>query len=419
VAAKSKTVRIRCPTVRSRPAQPSKQRGGGALAFPHRRSRGPDCPRQSGVGRVGQWVESLLSAHRLIARPGRNAAVPAGKLRLQPTAQGPHAPYSVTMPSVAGYPSLSVIIPTHETRELVLRCLDSLRPPYGFPAELEVIVVDDGSSDGTSEAIRLRFPGIRILRHDQATGFSRAASAGLDAAAGSWRLLLNSDTRLPEGSLDTLMRRFHAHSDPEIIGARLLDPDGTPQWSGGAFPTSLWLFALVSGLGPLRAKLLGNRKTPADSSGSARPVDWVSGAAMAFRAEVWEKLRPLDDGFAFYAQDLDFCYRGRAAGIPSVLLPEFRVIHEHGGTVRMHSGAVAGVEPEKLWPDLLRFVAMHRSPRVYRRTRRIMLLGAGLRLAGRRCAGCFVTGASGLAWRDDTERFRRAAARLSRNAASP
>jgi len=321
------------------------------------------------------------------------------------------------MPQMSDSSSLSVVIPTHETRELVLRCLESLSPPEVFPPELEVIVVDDGSSDGTSEAIRIRFPGIRIVRHETAQGFSRAATAGLDAAGGNFRLLLNSDTRLQAGSLDTLMRRFRAHPGNEIIGARLLDPDGTFQWSGGAFPTSLWLFALVSGLGAFRAKLMGARKMQAGSS--ARPVDWVSGAAMAFRAEVWESLRPLDDGFAFYAQDLDFCYRGRIRGISSVLLPEFRVVHEHGGTVRMKGGAVAGVEPEKLWPDLLRFVAMHRSPRVYRRTRRIMMLAAGLRLAGRSCAGFFMTGAPGCAWRDDSERFRRAAARLSRNAASP
>lgn len=322
------------------------------------------------------------------------------------------------MGAMSGQARLSVVIPTHETHDLVLRCLESLDACSPISAGLEIIVVDDGSSDGSSESIKSRFPQVKLLKNEHAQGFSLAACSGLDMAGGDFLLLLNSDTRMRRGSLDALLKRLKHHSDLEIIGAQLLNPDGSGQWSGGAFPTPLWLFALVSGLGALRGEFLARSRPSSPRGAGASPVDWVSGAAMAFRREVWEQVGPFEHSFAFYAQDLDFCYRAHEAGINSVLLPEFRVFHEHGGTVRSREGAVDSVEPEKLWPDLLRFVRMHSNPRRADLIRHLMRCGALMRLAVRICRGRLMGARDRREWRRDTESFRRAAAQLSRNAAS-
>lgn len=312
---------------------------------------------------------------------------------------------------------LSIVIPTHNTKKLVLGCLESLEASASAGWALEIIVVDDASTDGSAEAILGRFPDIRVLSHDRAQGFSKAANAGLKAAKGSRFLLLNSDTRLPSLSLEALEREFEEHGVPQIIGAQLLNPDGSPQWSGGDFPSGLWLFALTSGLGALRSRLM--RPDRRNSGEAGRVVDWVSGAAMAFDRRVWEQVGPLDESFSFYGQDLDFCRRARKAGIETILLPDFRVVHEHGGTVQRRGSAVGTVDPGLLWIDLLRYVELHHSPEVFRRFRRLMRLGAKMRLAGRGVVGLSKKGEARRQWMEDSDTYRRAAAELSRNAASP
>ena len=154
-------------------------------------------------------------------------------------------------------PRVSVVVPSHDTRELTLRCLGALEKALG--SGVEVVLVDDGSTDGTSEAVRERFPAVRALRHDAAEGFTASANDGLRAASGDVLLLLNSDTEVD----DTLGRLVDAFADDPRLGTaspRLRDPDGRAQWSGGAAPTLWWLFLLASGLPAALDALPGYRR---------------------------------------------------------------------------------------------------------------------------------------------------------------
>ena len=141
---------------------------------------------------------------------------------------------------------VSVVIPTRETVELTCRCLESLRPQVD--AGVEIVVVDDASRDGTAEAIAARFPEVRLLRQTERRGFTAAVNRGLDAATGGLLIALNSDTELLPGSLAALLAGFAGEEHLGVAGARLVYPDGTPQWSGGREPGLLWLFGLASGL---------------------------------------------------------------------------------------------------------------------------------------------------------------------------
>jgi GT2 family glycosyltransferase len=256
--------------------------------------------------------------------------------------------------------ALSIVVPTHGTRELTGRCLEALFRELGelrrLPEASQVILVDDGSRDGTAEEVARRFPEVTVVRHETARGFSRAANAGLDQTRGELLLLLNSDTEV-SGGLAELLAAFRGDSSLGIAGAALAYPDGRPQWSGGREPSLLWLFALASNL-PAVLRRLRKRQGPARLPDR---VDWVTGAAMAFRRSLWESLGPLDEGYRFYAQDLDFCLRARRAGWQVAIIPEFRVLHHHGATIGRREASLGGQKLDLLWSDLLRWARKQRG----------------------------------------------------------
>jgi N-acetylglucosaminyl-diphospho-decaprenol L-rhamnosyltransferase len=282
-----------------------------------------------------------------------------------------------TMAQPMASSSLSIVIPTHDTRELTLRCLDSL---FASPLPgMEVILVDDASGDGTAEAVAARHPEVTVLRNEEAARFTRSANRGLGQAGGEILLLLNSDTEVEPGGLARLTEIFAGEPELGIAGALLHYPDGSPQWSGGREPTLAWFFALASGLPALLARLPLYRRARPLALDRATAVDWVTGAAMAFRRAVWEAVGPLDEGFRFYAQDLDFCVRARRTGRRIEIRPEFRVLHHHGATIGRAAGARGRQHPELLWSDLLRWARKHHGPAWAARAEAALRTGAFLR----------------------------------------
>jgi N-acetylglucosaminyl-diphospho-decaprenol L-rhamnosyltransferase len=361
---------------------------------------------------------------------------------------------------VTGPPkALSVVVPSRNTRELTLACLAALAAAAAARPELaalEVVIVDDASDDGTVAAVGARYPDVRLIRLDRQAGFTRAANQGLAAAAGAVLLLLNSDAEVGRdgAGLAALLARFAAEPGLGIAGAALRYPDGTPQWSGGDEPTAVWLFALASGLPELlgrvplyrrwrpasgtprrcgRLHLAGQDAEDGDGPGSGSPggdpghqlataVAWVTGAAMAIRRIVWDQVGPFDEGFRFYAQDLDLCLRASRAGWTVAVVPEFEVIHHHGATIQgeggrprsghggsgAHRGARGAVHPELLWTDLLHWAGKRGGAPAAQRAARALLSGGWLRLLGRRLAAPLVPASRRVRFREDSAAFGRA-----------
>ncbi len=214
---------------------------------------------------------------------------------------------------------VSVVIPTYNTAAMTQRCVRAVR-------DAEVIVVDDGSTDGTAELL-----GENVLRLEENRGFAVAANAGVAASTGEIIVLLNSDAVVEPDALVAFLRAFDANPRLGVVGAQLLNEDGSPQWSGGAAPTLLWMLAAVSGAGRFARHFRRKRSEP------RREVDWVSGAAMAFRREVWERCGPLDTTYRFYCQDIDFSLAARAAGWEVCIVPEARVVHGLGRTIKANN----------------------------------------------------------------------------------
>jgi N-acetylglucosaminyl-diphospho-decaprenol L-rhamnosyltransferase len=300
---------------------------------------------------------------------------------------------------------LSIVIPTHDTRELTRRCIETLEREG--TAGLQIVVVDDGSSDGTFEVLSAAHPRVEMLRLAQAAGFTRAANLGLARARGDLLLLLNSDTEVEPGALAPLLAAFDRDPRLGAAGAALHYPDGSPQWSGGAAPTLLWLFGLASGLPPLLARLPGWRHIKPVGAAPGR-VDWVTGAALALRRRAWEEAGPFDEGFRFYGQDLDLCLKVRDAGWTIAILEDFRVLHHHGATIRQDPGAWGRQHAELLWTDLLRWARRHRGERWTRRATLVLRSGGALRLLGRTLAFPLVPAEGRSAWRAESDALRRA-----------
>ena len=281
---------------------------------------------------------------------------------------------------------ISIVVPTRDTRDITLRCLATVAESVvTIPAE--VILVDDGSGDGTVEAVEQQFPRTRVVRHDTSRGFAVAVNAGLRLATRPLVLLLNSDTELTRDAVDALVRAFAADARLGIAGAQLLYPDGSGQWSGGGAPTLSWLFAESSGLARALARVPGYRAMRPLTATSNRDVDWVTGAALAMRREVWTDVGPFDEAFKLYAQDLDFCLRARDRGWKVRVIAASRIVHHHGITISRVTGGLGRQHPHALWTDLIRWAEKRRGRAYARRASAVIAAGARLRLLGRGLLG--------------------------------
>ena len=307
---------------------------------------------------------------------------------------------------------LSVVIPTHETRELTLKCLAALWLCH--PSPDEVIVVDDGSSDNTAHSVLRKYPRHIVVRLPERGGFSAAANHGMARASGDLLLLLNSDTEIEPASLSEVFDAFARDPALGIAGAALRHPNGSPQWSGGRIPTALWYFALASGIPALLGRLRTWRQVRSPSGSNGGAVDWVAGTAMVIRRQVWEDFGPFDLGYRFYCQDLELCSNAAAAGWTIRVLPEFRVYHHHGGTISNAQGAVGPTHPELMWTDFLQFMRRQKGTAAARKSIRALRIGGKLRLVGRRLASPWIPKNHRTEWRTETSAFAAALRALDR-----
>ena len=271
-------------------------------------------------------------------------------------------------------PDLSVVIPTFDTASMTLRCCRAVLS--SMPDETEVIVADDGSRDGTVELLAQEVPAVLVVSLESNRGFAPAANRGAALARGRIILLLNSDAIVMPEALRELLAAFDADPALGVAGARLRNDDGTPQWSGGRTPTLPWMIGVVSGAGRFARFFRG-----CIPSEAAREVDWVSGAAMAIRREVWEAAGPLDERFRFYCQDIELCLGARKAGWHVRIVETASVVHAIGGTVANRNPLHH--DPERLWPDLLDWGTAYYGRRWSVAARVVLVSVARMRIAWR------------------------------------
>ncbi|HEY3415350.1 MAG TPA: glycosyltransferase family 2 protein [Armatimonadota bacterium] len=223
---------------------------------------------------------------------------------------------------------LSISIVNWNTRDDLRRCLASL--PGGAPATpLEIIVVDNGSRDGTAEMVTAEFPQVQVIRNTENVGFAHANNQAIRASQGDYVLLLNPDTVVHPAALDQFVAAMEAHPRAGIGGAHLLNGDGSLQYSCRRFPSftaGLFRNSFLGRLFPKNAMVRDYLMTDFDHA-SIREVDWVSGAALCIRRATLEQIGPLDETFFMYFEDVDWCYRAHQTGWEVRYFPEPRITH--------------------------------------------------------------------------------------------
>ena len=245
---------------------------------------------------------------------------------------------------------LSIIIVNWNTRDDLGRCLESLQEARARLA-MEVLVVDNGSRDGSPRMVRRRFPWARLIATGRNLGFARGNNVGFAAATGRFVLLLNPDTIVHDDALEQMVRYAQAHPRVGLLGPMLLNSDGSLQPSCRRFPT---VAALV-----FRNTLLGQwlpRNRFAQSylmedwnHREPRGVDWLSGACLLARAELVQQLGGLDERYFMYVEDMDWGLRAHRAGWEVVYLPSARVTHAVGRSSDQRPAAMVKAHHQSMY----------------------------------------------------------------------
>jgi len=223
---------------------------------------------------------------------------------------------------------LSIVILNFNTKRLTINCVNSIyksKPRVGF----EVVVVDNGSTDGTVEALRkLKFKNFRIIENKKNLGFSKGNNAGIRKATGKYILLLNSDTIVKEHSIDRLYEFAAETTGAGVVGARLLNKDGSVQKSVFRFPT-VWRAVKEYWFGIKNAYTNYAPKTKKPTK-----VEAVVGAAFLITPQALKKVGLLDESYFMYFEDLDYCRRVKNSDLNVYYLPEAEIVHLHGQSGR-------------------------------------------------------------------------------------
>jgi GT2 family glycosyltransferase len=226
-----------------------------------------------------------------------------------------------------------VIVVSFNTRDETLACLESALSDA--PSGTEVIVVDNGSDDGSAAAIRRRFPGVLVDEAGENLGFARGVNRGVAQSRGEYVLLLNPDTFVHEGALRALLDFAVSHPDYGVYGGRTVHRDGTvdPRSCWGAMtPWSLLCFA--SGLSTaLHGTLLFDPESLGSwKRDSVRVVDIVTGCFLLTSRASWDALGGMDEAYFLYGEDADFSIRAARSGYRPVIVPDAVIVHDAGGS---------------------------------------------------------------------------------------
>jgi GT2 family glycosyltransferase len=236
---------------------------------------------------------------------------------------------------------LSVVVVTYQSRDHILACLRSLDAGMradegrGAPLAWECVVVDNDSRDGTAECVEREAPWARLDRTGANLGYAKAVNRGIAATRGAFVLVLNPDCVWSPGAVHALAAWMAAHPRCGIAAPRILNTDGSLEYSARGYPDSLTFlfnrYSLFTRLWP--GNPWSRRYLMLDwDHESPRSVDWVSGAAMLARRAAIDRVGPMDEAFFMFNEDVDWCRRMNEGGWTVDYVPAASVVHHIGAS---------------------------------------------------------------------------------------
>jgi GT2 family glycosyltransferase len=250
---------------------------------------------------------------------------------------------------------LSVLIVNWNTRELLKACLQSLARFAGSLA-METIVVDNASSDGSAEMVRAEFPGVRLVASEVNTGYAAGNNLAFSAASGEFLLTLNPDTEVYETTLDDAVDALERHPKAGCVGIRQIGPDGQVQKSVRGFPS---VVGILGDLLRIRSGRFDSYRLARFDYTKEQEADQPMGTFLLFRREALEAigdpLKPFDEGFPIFFNEVDLLMRLRKAGWSTIYSPTPAILH-HGGE------STKQVRKSMIWEShrsLVRFLRKH------------------------------------------------------------
>jgi len=276
---------------------------------------------------------------------------------------------------------LSIVIVAYQSGDFLRQCLGAVSDRSG-----ELVVVDNGSPEGETEALCAAFANVRLIRRERNDGFGSAANAGVAATSGQWILLLNPDAWPIDDAAERLVQ--FAEEEPHLAaaGPLLFDESGQPQRSTIRPPLSAASLALWA------AFPRGISRAYDVVRGSARHAprggEFLQAAALLLRREAFEQVGGFDESFFMYGEDADLCARLRDAGWRVAVCPEARFVHVGGASTRGEGERMA-IELLRSW---LRLIAKRKSLRQAERARRWLLVALRLRRREPRAADWLASG---------------------------
>ncbi|MFA5031651.1 MAG: glycosyltransferase family 2 protein [bacterium] len=267
---------------------------------------------------------------------------------------------------------LSIIIVNYNTKDFLLPTLSAiyLNPPR---LDFEIIVVDNASTDGSIELIRKKFPFVRLIKNSGNVGFARATNQAIPRTKGEYILFLNPDVIPQWNAIQSLVDFLEHTQNVGCVGGKLLNTNGSIQFSCRSFPNYINVFfgrqSLLSKLFPKSPFHKSFLLTEIDHN-KTQKVDWIIGACILTKREILEQIGYLDETFFLFLEDTDFCYRIKKAGFDTIYFPDALFYHSYGASINrfwVKSNIAHNI-------SMYRFFKKHYNPNVITRLIAMMFL---------------------------------------------
>ena len=222
-------------------------------------------------------------------------------------------------------PDVSIILVCWNNKQYLHPCLESLYEG-GLKSSFDVVVVDNGSTDGSQQMLTERFPDVMIVQNDHNVGLGRASNQGIEVTKSRYVLLLNNDTLVNGPSLDAMVSFFDDNPKAGAVGGRLLNEDGSVQSCYNNFSSLREEFLIATRLG----ELLRPGYPAVVDDDHLRPVGWMGSACLMLRREAIDEVDLLDEEYFIYGDEADLQYKLKKAGWQAYYLPQATTIHFGG-----------------------------------------------------------------------------------------